>query len=307
MSYLDPLYDLYSQYAPNSIYFHMILAPLLVAIVTYYTLGTLLLPLDFYEGLRLKLIGKKCQPNKSVDPVLLKKVLSHVTFQLVFLYPIFLAILFPILSNRLSTSKEDLPDLKTTAMHLPIYVLSAETVFFYNHWLLHTPWFYKRVHKFHHTIKAPFGFAGIYLHWWEAFSNLWVILAGPAIVKAHFMETSLWVAIVVGQVTFHHSGYDLPLDGAPPFLSSMAHFHDYHHQFFDKCFGVIGLFDWIHGTGHTEYTKYVDEWDKERKEEKRPENWRWGNGAYIKKKRNTGISSEQQDDFVAVGNTKKHA
>ena len=26
-------------------------------------------------------------------------------------------------------------------------------------------------------------------------------------------------------------------------IQSMVHFHDYHHQFYDRCFGTIGILD----------------------------------------------------------------
>jgi fatty acid hydroxylase domain-containing protein 2 len=61
----------------------------------------------------------------------------------------------------------------------------------------------------------------------------------------------LWTVAVISKIVLHHSGYKLPMDGFPFFLTSMVHFHDYHHQFFDTCFGTIGLLDWLHGTGYT--------------------------------------------------------
>ena len=49
-------------------------------------------------------------------------------------------------------------------MDLVICVLVEEVLFYYSHRLLHSRWFYGRVHKQHHEYKAPVGMAAIYAH-----------------------------------------------------------------------------------------------------------------------------------------------
>ena len=39
--------------------------------------------------------------------------------------------------------------------------------------------------------------------------------------------------------------------------STCRSFHDYHHQYYDKCFGTIGLLDWLHGTGYTQCRSHL--------------------------------------------------
>ena len=74
------------------------------------------------------------------------------------------------------------------------YLFISEAVFYYNHRLLHLPWFYKRVHKIHHEFTAPIGLAAIYLHWFESLLSLGVALTGPMIsitcINAQCCETS---------------------------------------------------------------------------------------------------------------------
>jgi len=56
------------------------------------------------------------------------------------------------------------------------------------------------------------------------------------------------------------------MDGIPGLLNSMSHFHDFHHKHFDRAFGVIGLLDWLHGTGYDEYhDPHLKEWDAHRR------------------------------------------
>ena len=40
--------------------------------------------------------------------------------------------------------------------------------FYWTHRLLHTPWFYKSVHKTHHESYNPDPFSGLSMHWFES-------------------------------------------------------------------------------------------------------------------------------------------
>jgi sterol desaturase/sphingolipid hydroxylase (fatty acid hydroxylase superfamily) len=45
------------------------------------------------------------------------------------------------------------------------------------------------------------------------------------------------------QTTIVHSGY-----AVIPGLNRLIRFHDWHHEFFNGCFGSMGVIDWVHGT-----------------------------------------------------------
>jgi hypothetical protein len=52
----------------------------------------------------------------------------------------------------------------------------------------------------------------------------------------------MWVFLGVEliETSTVHSGYG--------FFGGLAKKHDFHHEKFTVCFGVLGLLDWIHGT-----------------------------------------------------------
>ena len=178
------------------------------------------------------------------------KILKRVVPQLLTIYPLFLIALLPLFRARIKLKEQYLPNSFIEFLkEIVSYLFISEAVFYYNHRLLHLPWFYKRVHKIHHEFTAPIGLAAIYLHWFESLLSLGVALAGPLILGSHALMLDLWTFIVISKIVLHHSGYELPMDGFPPYVKSMVHFHDYHHQFYDKCFGTIGLLDYLHGTG----------------------------------------------------------
>lgn len=47
-----------------------------------------------------------------------------------------------------------------------------------------------------------------------------------------------------------HSGYNMP------FHFGSNYYHDFHHEKFNYCFGVLGVLDYIHGTDSLFKQKY---------------------------------------------------
>merc|ERR1712107_85410 len=75
-------------------------------------------------------------------------------------------------------------------------------------------------------------------------------IAPALLLGSHVSLYIFWTCIATLNVVLHHSGYDFEpylLDSLWPF-KSMTQQHDYHHFAFDRCFGVIGICDWLHGT-----------------------------------------------------------
>ena len=263
---LHHIWKKYLDYAPNSETFHLSIFPFLLAALTYFFWGFLLLPMDFYPQCRNRCKTRKLQPKKQPTYVTVVKILKRVVPQLLTIYPMFLIALLPLFRARIKLEAQYLPkSLIEFLKEIVLYLFISEAVFYYNHRLLHLPFFYKRVHKIHHEFTAPIGLAAIYLHWFESLLSLGVALTGPLLLGSHALMLDLWTFIVISKIVLHHSGYELPLDGFPPYVKSMVHFHDYHHQFYDKCFGTIGLLDYIHGTGYTDqksFKGYEKNWPK---------------------------------------------
>lgn len=125
-----------------------------------------------------------------------------------------------------------------------ISIIFIEAGFYYVHRALHQPYFYKQIHKYHHEWQAPISLTVFYVHPIEhIFVNVLPILSGPLILQTHPLFTWFWILFSLIVAMSNHSGwyYIVNLLGPPLF-------HDYHHNLFIGNYGLIGLFDYIHGT-----------------------------------------------------------
>ena len=157
--------------------------------------------------------------------------------------PFALAIDYFGLQPAFHTATDPLP----TALHFFGYMvpilLVQEFGFYYAHRLMHTPFFYARVHKVHHEFVAPFAASGIACHWFEHLvANIGPVFLGPYLSGAPLLV--FWSWLTIGQidvVLVGHSGYH--------FLGiASGEFHDNHHKHLNECFGAMGWLDAFHGT-----------------------------------------------------------
>ncbi|KAI9342821.1 hypothetical protein BDR26DRAFT_801674 [Obelidium mucronatum] len=171
----------------------------------------------------------------------------------------FIAINLPLsYANYLHLNQEDklatqvlgpLPSPLTIVRDLAASALLFEFSFYWFHRLFHYPPLYKLIHKKHHEYTAPMGISAIYAHPIDhLLTNMVSMVLGPLFCKMHVFTLCLWSTIAVITTVCTHSGYVLP--GSPNAAS-----HDYHHYAFNSNFGVLGVFDWLHGTnkGSAEY------------------------------------------------------
>jgi len=133
------------------------------------------------------------------------------------------------------------PPLAEFVRDIILCALTREILFYYSHRLLHQPYFYAPIHKFHHRFTAPVSLAAQYAHPIEHLvSNIIPVSLPPKLFKVHILTWWAFLAIELIETTTVHSGFD---------FFGWAVMHDLHHQTFRVNFGTFGLLDWIHGTG----------------------------------------------------------
>lgn len=122
--------------------------------------------------------------------------------------------------------------------------------FYASHRFMHSSQFvYQRIHAKHHMYKSPTCLETAYMHPIESIATRYAVLVViPHVAQAPLLEFYLWVCAVTMYQYQDHSGYWLPF-----FPSGLM--HDYHHQRFLCCYGVIGFMDDFMGTagGYHEY------------------------------------------------------
>lgn len=134
-----------------------------------------------------------------------------------------------------------LPPLVEFTRDFLISLLLREALFYYSHRLLHTPYFYVRIHKKHHKFTAPIALAAQFAHPIEqVFANALPISVPPQLLRSHVLTFWVFLSYELFMTATVHSGYD--------FFDNKAKMHDLHHEKFNLNYGSIGLLDWVHGT-----------------------------------------------------------
>jgi len=119
------------------------------------------------------------------------------------------------------------------------FLFLEELLFYYTHRFLHLPWFYKRIHYWHHRWKEPIAMVALSAHPVEYLtSNLLPLLAGPFLLQPPLIVTQVWIVVATLNVVMAHSGFALLTSGN----------HDLHHKHLTGNFGVMGILDQLHGT-----------------------------------------------------------
>lgn len=233
-----------------------------VFVATYWGIGLAFLAIDLLRpGWAAPF---KCQPAKHVITADVKKCVINILKNQVTTYPLFFLLLWPVAKRRLSFS-EQLPPFTELLWTVPAFALITEVTFYYGHRAFHIPALYKRFHKQHHEIRAPFAICAIYFHPVEHVQTVVDAVAPALLLKSHVSVCLLWIFLATANVLLHHCGYDFEPywpDSLRPFFSSMTQQHDYHHYAFNKCYGVLGILDWIHGTD-AGLEAHLDQWKKQ--------------------------------------------
>ncbi|CAF4776515.1 unnamed protein product, partial [Rotaria sp. Silwood2] len=96
-----------------------------------------------------------------------------------------LASIYPLLNlNGHVSIRSSIPSLFTILWQIIVYILTEDFIFFWTHYLFHTRWLYKYIHKKHHIFKQPTGLVSVLAHPLEStFQNQLGVWLGPFLVK----------------------------------------------------------------------------------------------------------------------------
>jgi len=125
---------------------------------------------------------------------------------------------------------------------------------YYSHRLMHRPWMFRHVHRWHHRYTAPVVFTTTAVHPIEFLFFAAAVLLPALIVPVHWAVYVVVVAYTYLVGMIDHSGIDVrwPLP-----LHSGNRFHDDHHVFFHCNYGHhTQLFDRVHDTVRRDGRRY---------------------------------------------------
>eukprot|EP00756_Hemistasia_phaeocysticola_P036812 Hpha_TRINITY_DN16661_c1_g1::TRINITY_DN16661_c1_g1_i1::g.180455::m.180455/K07750/E1.14.13.72, SC4MOL, ERG25; methylsterol monooxygenase len=190
----------------------------------------------------------KIQPNKSIDQEQAWRIAGNVGFNLVLTFPYLIGVvLYTTTFDMGFVIERSLPSYEDMAWQVWVFIVADEVFFYYGHYFLHTRWMYSWCHKVHHEFTAPIALAAVYCHPVEHYiANLIPFSMGCLVfTRPHLVTVLVWVVAAVLGTQHHHSGMRM---WWVPSFDPEPDYHDFHHQEFNQCYGVLGVLDWLHGT-----------------------------------------------------------
>ena len=129
------------------------------------------------------------------------------------------------------------PSVPETIKYLALLYFLEDFFFYSAHYLLHTPFLYRHVHKIHHEYNTSVSIAGFHMHIFEAFlsnglpSKIYISLVSLAFGEIHITIVTIWMILRMYDAHNGHSGYNFswtPIQILP--FCANDDFHDFHHS-----------------------------------------------------------------------------
>ena len=110
---------------------------------------------------------------------------------------------------------ESFPSLTTMILQFLFLFVMNDFFFYWAHRLLHVPFFYKHIHKWHHEFSVTVAYAVIYAHPLEVIFGNQLTFMIPTLAlgdKLHLVTYLCFFFYKVVNAHFAHSGFVLPIN-----------------------------------------------------------------------------------------------
>ena len=264
------LYPLYLQLPYTSTFYMIVIGIALVPISSnvifdFFFMLLYQWKIPYFEQFRASKNQWPWDEDLSEYLLLKKTALKHVFFNNCILTPTALAIQYYFTSIPYQIAPEKFPTIQTFFLQIIFFILIEDTVSYWIHRLLHTSFFYKRIHKVHHSFKNSIAIVTTFQHPLE-FILIGMIptSSGPAILgsSVHLFTLYMWISLKTIESIDGHCGYEFPWS---PFrimpLSAGADYHGFHHSHNQGNFGAFfTIWDFLFGTNEP-YLRYFSKKD----------------------------------------------
>jgi sterol desaturase/sphingolipid hydroxylase (fatty acid hydroxylase superfamily) len=157
--------------------------------------------------------------------------------------------------------RESMPSYLEIIVQMLFCMFIEDFLFYLSHRLLHTKYFYSKIHKFHHEYVETVAISATYSHFLEyILGNILPSSVAPLILgtKMHFITYLVYITMVLHESHDGHSGYTFPWSPhrVIPFTFD-AEFHIFHHwRYTGNYANYLSIWDRVFGTVNKSYVEY---------------------------------------------------
>lgn len=217
----------------DNYYYNITLLFFSTHLFSYWTLSCLFFLFDLCSNIKYK-YSLRDNKHIPIDWSLYKKA-----FKYVLAIQFFILLPFMYYSSLLYSfgSEETIFDY---IFKLSTAILCEEFMFYYSHRLLHTRLFW-RFHSLHHQLITSVSVGTMHSSIVENILCNFIPVAVSTYITNMSLELTLcWICMTTSSAVLSHCGFT--------FLKVLTEFHSTHHLNKSFNFGVLGLFDYLHGT-----------------------------------------------------------